>query len=58
MGVVIDEFEVVLDSQQGRDAGKSETEAAAASGGNSLKPHDITTIYEQQELRCERVRAH
>jgi len=57
MGVIIDQFEVVLDSQQDRDAGNSETEAPA-NAGNSLKPNDITAILEQYELRCERVRAH
>ena len=57
MGVIIDKFEVVLDSQQDRDAGNSETETPA-SASNSLKPLDITAILEQYELRCERVRAH
>jgi hypothetical protein len=57
MGIIIDEFEVVLDSQQGIDAENSDAEAPT-SAGNSLKPHDITAIFEQHELRCERVRAH
>jgi len=58
MGVIIDEFEVVLDSQQDREAGNNENEAAPAAGGNPLKPHDITAIYQQQVMRSERVRAH
>ncbi len=59
MGVIIDEFEVVLDAQQDRDAENNsrETETAAA-GVNSLKPHDINAVFEQQQLRLERVRAH
>lgn len=57
MSVIIDEFEVVLDSQQGREAeNNNETETNAET--NSLKPHDITSIQEQHLLRCERVRAH
>lgn len=57
MSVIIDEFEVVLDSQQGREAdNKKDTEAGSVT--NTLKPHDITSIHEQYLLRCERVRAH
>ena len=58
MGVIIDEFEVILDSQQDRDAESSSTETEAASAANALKPHDIAAVFEQQALRCERVRAH
>ena len=58
MGVIIDQFEVVLDSQQERDAGNDEPETAAAPAENVLKPQNITAIIEQHNLRCERVRAH
>ena len=58
MGVIIDEFEIVLDSQQNSETEKNNTEATAAPSANTLKPHDITLIHEQHTLRCERVRAH
>jgi hypothetical protein len=60
MGVIIDQFEVILDSQQGRDAenrqnGNADETAAVA---DRLKPQDVNAIVEQQTARCERVRAH
>ena len=58
MGVIIDEFEIVLDSQENSETEKSNTEATAARSANTLKPHDITSIHEEHTLRCERVRAH
>lgn len=58
MGVIIDEFEVILDSQQDRDAENRGTETETAPAGNALKPHDIAVVIEQQAVRCERVRAH
>ncbi len=58
MGVIIDEFEVILDAQQEGKTETSTSEAEGASKGSSLKPLDIAAIFEQQTLRCERVRAH
>ncbi len=55
MGIIIDEFEIVLDSQQNSETEKNNTDATSA---NTLKPHDIISIYEQHTLRSERVRAH
>lgn len=57
MGVIIDEFEVVVDSQQDREANNNQNKQAGVAG-NSLKPHDINSIHEQYLKRCERVRAH
>ena len=58
MGVIIDEFEVILDSEQGQSSGQGESEPAASSAATQLKPVDINAIFEQHALRCERVRAH
>ena len=58
MSVIIDEFEVVMDSQQERDTSSGETETAAAPAPGSMKPQDISAVFTQHQLRCERVRAH
>jgi len=59
MSVIIDQFEVILDSQQsGSDAAQSSAPAESASNASSLKPQDIIAVKQQYEERCERVRAH
>ena len=58
MSVIIDEFEVVLNSQQERDTSSSDTETVVAPAPSSLKPQDITEVFTQHQLRCDRVRAH
>jgi hypothetical protein len=58
MGVIIDQFEVILDSQQGRDTENLQNGDETAAMPDRLKPQDINAIMEQQTARSERVRAH
>ena len=58
MGVIIDQFEVILDSQQGRDAENQQNGDETAAVPDRLKPQDVNAILEQQVARSERVRAH
>lgn len=56
MAVIIDEFEVISDSQQERSSENNEQEQSAAEP--ALRPHDIKSVYEQNKLRNLRVWAH
>lgn len=58
MGVIIDEFEIILDSQQDSGNSNNADNGPAAAANNTLKPNDIMSVYEQHELRCDRVWAH
>lgn len=58
MSVIIDQFEVVLDSQQDREQKSSASETTVSSQQTVLKPHDIAAILMQLKNRSDRVRAH
>ena len=58
MSVIIDQFEVIVDAQQDREAEKNTRDGDTASAAPALKPSDINAIIEQRDLRIDRVRAH
>ena len=58
MSVIIDQFEVILDSQQDREQKFSASETPVSSQQTVLKPHDIAATLMQFKSRCDRVRAH
>ena len=58
MSVIIDQFEVIVDAQQGLEAENQGNEEEGAVMSSSLKPQDISAVLEQQYARNERVRAH
>jgi hypothetical protein len=57
MSVIIDQFEVVLDSQENQEA-KSTAANSGAQQASAIRPRDITAVYEQMRSRQQRVYAH
>lgn len=57
MSVIIDQFEVVLDSQQDQEQKSNAAETTPAPQA-ALKPHDVAAILMQYQNRLDRVRAH
>lgn len=58
MSVIIDQFEVILDSQEDKEKKSSASEDGSAGKQAGLKPRDVASIFAQLQNRRERVRAH
>jgi len=58
MSIIIDQFEVVLDSQRDTQAPEESTGGGSTGADKAIKPQDIQAVIEQFNERCERVRAH
>ena len=56
MAVIIDTFEVINDAQAEGNSPVSEAPQSAAV--SNIKPADIESIFEHQQLRDQRIRAH
>ena len=58
MSIIIDQFEVILDSQEDKNATSNAAEGGDSAQQTSLKPVDVASIYIQMQNRSDRVRAH
>ena len=58
MSVIIDQFEVILDSQEENNTKPNASEGGESVQQISLKPVDVASIYMQMQNRSDRVRAH
>lgn len=57
MSVIIDQFEVIMDSQNPQDEERP-AEPASVQQQPVLQPYDIAGVSEQLQDRADRVRAH
>lgn len=58
MSVIIDQFEVIMDSQNQQDEARSSEAAPAQQQQPVLKPYAIASVFDQLQERGDRVRAH
>ncbi len=58
MSVIIDQFEVILDSQEDKEKKSGASEDGSSGKQAGLKPRDVASIFTQLQNRRERVRAH
>ena len=56
MAVIIDTFEVINDAQA--EASSPASEAPQSGPVSNIKPADIESVFEHQQLRDQRIRAH
>lgn len=58
MSVIIDQFEVIMDSQNPQDEAQPTEAAPAQPPQRALQPYTIAGVLEQMQERADRVRAH
>ncbi|ESQ13782.1 MAG: hypothetical protein N838_07215 [Thiohalocapsa sp. PB-PSB1] len=58
MSVIIDQFEVIVDSQNPQDETQPSAALPAQPPQPALQPYAIEGVFEQMQERADRVRAH
>jgi hypothetical protein len=58
VSVIIDQFKVVVDSQNQQEESQPANESPAQQAQPELTPHVIATVFEQMQNRSDRVLAH
>jgi len=58
MPVVINDFEVVVDSQQKSAQTATETQEAQSEAKRGATPHEVENIFRREQERLARVQAH
>lgn len=58
MSVIIDQFEVIMDSRNPQDEAQPSEAASAQPPQLALQPYTIAGVFEQMQERADRVRAH
>ncbi len=58
MSVIIDQFEVIMDSQNPQDEAQPSEASPAQPPQPAPQPYAIAGVFEQMQERADRVRAH